>query len=156
MNKASQPYDIVIDLDELELTFPDFNFSKYFSLRKSLKEVEKNNDKDNIIQEIAYTTIRDPEMISVPQLTSKVNKNVGIFKIRAASGKNNKGKSGGYRAITLLIAPFSKAYVLDILHHSNKGEQDLSDQQKQYCNYMADNIEKEISEHLNNKEQNDD
>lgn len=140
MNINPTSLKIVIDQQELEEAFPDYSFP--FSLKKMIKEVNKNDGIKYLSDEIIATIKHDPEMKTSPLLTSKGLRYCGIYKMRIKKKNNNRGKSSGYRVIFLLITALETGYVLDITDHNIRD--DLTDEQKRFCNKLAQDLENEI------------
>ncbi len=131
---------IVLDYDELTAAFPDYNFP--FALKSTIKDIRKRCGIKFVSDEIMSKFIKDPDLKSVALLTSPANKNARVYKMRISRG-DNKGKSNGYRVILLLVTFASTAFVLDITDHK-KGQDDLTDEQKKFCNKICEDIDKEI------------
>lgn len=131
---------IVLDYDELTEAFPGYTFP--FNLKHKIKDIRKECGVKHVTDEIVSEFIRDPQLSSITVLTDKVNENARVYKMRISRG-DNRGKSNGYRVILLLITCMGTAFVLDITDHK-KGEDDLTDEQKQFCNKLCNDIDKEI------------
>lgn len=131
---------IVLDYDELTAAFPDYTFP--FALKSTIKDIRKKCGIKFVSDEIMSEFIKDPDLKSVTLLTSPANKNARVYKMRISRG-DNKGKSNGYRVILLLVTFVSTAFVLDITDHK-KGQDDLTDEQKKFCNKICEDIDKEI------------
>lgn len=131
---------IVLDYDELTAAFPDYNFP--FALKSTIKDIRKKYGIKNVSDEIMAEFIKDPALKSVALLTSPANKNARVYKMRISRG-DNKGKSNGLRVILLLVTFFNTAFVLDVMDHK-KGQDDLTDEQKKFCNKICEDIDKEI------------
>ena len=132
---------IVLDYDELTAAFPGYSFP--FSLKSTMKEIRKACGIKYVTDEIVSELIKDPDLKSVTILTNPANKNARVYKMRISRG-DNKGKSSGYRVILLLVTVAGTAFVLDITDHK-KGQDDLTDAQKKFCNKICEDIDKEVN-----------
>lgn len=139
MNKCD--VKIVLDYNELTSAFPDYTFP--FSLKSTMKDIRKECGVKHVTDEIMYEFIKDPDLKSITILTDPANKNARVYKMRISRG-DNRGKSNGYRVILLLVTFASTAFVLDITDHK-KGQDDLTDAQKKFCNKICEDIDNAIN-----------
>ena len=130
---------IVIDQNQLNQAFPDYDFP--FLLNKAIKDISKKEGLKYIADELAALLKKDPDLQSVVCLTSRAIKTCGVYKIRVKK-ESNKGKRCGYRVVFLLITLINGGYVLDITDHNI--QDDLTDKQKQFCNKLVEELNKEI------------
>lgn len=142
---------IVLDYDELTEAFPGYIFP--FNLKSRMKNIRKECGIKHVTDEIVSEFIRDPSLSSITVLTDKANENARVYKMRISRG-DNKGKSNGYRVILLLITAVGTAFVLDITDHK-KGEDDLTDKQKEFCNKICEDIDKEIRKEIGSETKDD-
>lgn len=115
------------------------NVKSPFALKKAYKKIGEetmNCVKDGVASEIK----RDPSLSSFACISNRTYNYAWVRKIRVADPNNNKGKSAGYRAITFLVAPLSKAFVLDVTYHSFN-QDNITSEQKKFCNKLADDVE---------------
>ena len=133
-------YEIVIDPMTIE---KELSLSPY-NLKKDMKDIN-NNDEKAIVSGLRYELINGPGRGSYA-ICYKCKRDIRIHyaKIRVPDEKRNRGKSGGYRVISLIDSDIQYCFVLHIYRHAHGEDNDISKNDK-------NSLEKLVEEYYNSK-----
>jgi len=137
----------IINPDEINKYFEDFEHKSPFNLYKCFKEISKEykmNGKElyyflSLEIKTAYENLKTNDYF----YRSKIHYKIAIIKYRMKDDTSNHGKSKGWRIIALIDEINGLFYLLEMYKHS-KGKDNLTNDEKNkiklFCDEYAMNV----------------